>query len=278
MELAEQIPPPPCFTLPHVDTFLTVPAGAEAGAIERKLSEMRIDDLRDAIRKNQVTFPSQVPTFPKHDRPDLQRKLVQLYFVLGWSGPKIGVRYGLRRLRVQQILNAWKRRAVELGYIQTVPAAPVCTRPADHGPIEVVLSPVLSGTSFPVVQPSAPLPSPSHGPIDGSGNRSNNRPRSRFDISQIVSVLEQLQAGRTVAEMANEVGVSAYTIRVWKDQHEVSLLRHENAQLKERLAKLSTVEKALIDLIIRSDNVHSASFMPFSRMPPHTESDYRESL
>src|SRR5579862_1767576 len=90
---------------------------------ETTLIEMRTDKLRQAIRKNQVSFPSQVPSFPKHDRPDLQQKLAQLYFVCGWSGPKIGARYGLSRLRIQQILNTWKRRAVEQGYIQTVPPA-----------------------------------------------------------------------------------------------------------------------------------------------------------
>jgi hypothetical protein len=88
--------------------------------VEMNLYEMRINNLRGAIRRNQVSFPSQVPTFPKHDRPDLQRKLVQLYFVLGWSAQRIATRYGLGRSRAQQILNTWRRRAVEAGYVQTI--------------------------------------------------------------------------------------------------------------------------------------------------------------
>ena len=269
MQLIEQNLASPHFTFPQVGIVPKVPA--TPAAVEANLSEMRIDDLRDAIRKNQVTFPSQVPTFPKHDRPDLQRKLVQLYFILGWSGPKIGVRYGLRRLRVQQILNAWKRRAVELGYLQFVPPAEMLARAWEHSPIHVVLRPVINDLPAPVVQPSAAAPSSSQGSI-------GHRPRARFDISQIVPVLEQLEAGRTMAEMAKEVGVSIYTIRTWKEQHEVSLLRHENAQLKARLARMNVAEKTLIDLITRSDNEKSPSFMPFSRVPSHTESDYRESL
>ena len=232
----------------------------ERSAAEPNLSEMPIDELREAIRKNQVTFPAQVPTFPKHDRSDVQRQLVQLYFVMGWSGPKIGVRYGLRRLRVQQILNAWKRRAVELGYIQSVPAAEVFTRRAQSAPLPAVITSVLNGSAAPV-----------------SSSRKGHRPRAKFNIAEIVSVLEQLQAGRTVAELAHELGVSAYTIRLWKDQHEVHLLRHENAQLKARLASLNTVEKTLIDIITRSDNAKTPSFMPFSRVASHTDSDYRES-
>ena len=67
-----------------------------------------------------MSFPSQVPTFSKHDRPDLQRRVVQLYFVLGWNCKNIAIRYGIIRQRVQQILNTWKRRAIEMGYLQPV--------------------------------------------------------------------------------------------------------------------------------------------------------------
>jgi hypothetical protein len=62
-----------------------------------------------------------VPTFEKHDRPDVQWKLVQLYFILGWNCDAIGARYGLIRQRVRQILTTWKRRAVEMGFIQYIP-------------------------------------------------------------------------------------------------------------------------------------------------------------
>jgi hypothetical protein len=78
--------------------------------------------------------------------------------------------------------------------------------------------------------------------------------------------------------MADEVGVSACTIRTWKEQHEMRLLRRENTQLKAQLARLDEVEKPLIDLIKRSDHAQTPSFMPFSRVSNHTESDYRESL
>jgi transposase len=221
--------------------FLKIPTNS--GPVETNLSEMRIDDLRDAIRQNRVTFPSQVPTFPKHDRPDLQRKMAQLYFASGWSCPKIGVRYGFPRVRVQQILNAWKRRAVELGYIQTIPHVELLTLPLEFPPIQIVLTPVLGSLSTPVGQPSAPALSGSPPSINTAvPNRANPQinqpPRLRFDTSQIVTVLEQLGAGRTVTEMAKEVGVSRYTIRTWKQRHELNLLRLENARLKERLARL----------------------------------------
>jgi hypothetical protein len=111
-------------------------------ANEVNLCKMRISELRGAIRKNQVSFPSQVPMFPKHDRPDLQRKLAQLYFVLGWSAERIGARYGLGRSRAQQILNTWRRRAVEAGYVQAVPPVETLVR-SKHVPVGIVLSQVL---------------------------------------------------------------------------------------------------------------------------------------
>src|SRR5260221_14350634 len=85
---------------------------------EPKLEGLRADHLRAAIRRNVVTFPSQVPVFERHVRPDLQRKMVQLYFVLGWSCESIAARYGLLRQRAGQILRTWQQRAIETGYIQ----------------------------------------------------------------------------------------------------------------------------------------------------------------
>jgi hypothetical protein len=88
---------------------------------EVQLESLRVDQLREALRMNSISFPSQVPVFDRDDRPDLQRNFAQLYFVLGWSCGKIALRYGFVRQRVGQILNAWTRRAVEMGYIQIIP-------------------------------------------------------------------------------------------------------------------------------------------------------------
>jgi len=86
-----------------------------------EVRELKLAQMRKAIRANAVSFPSQVPTFDRHDRADLQWKLVQLYFVRGWSCQDIASRYGLCQQRIRQILTVWKRRAVETGYIQYIP-------------------------------------------------------------------------------------------------------------------------------------------------------------
>jgi len=139
MQLVEESLTSGRFTLPQVGVVRD--DTANSGATETNLREMGIGRLRRAIRRNQVSFPSQVPTFPKHARPDLQRKLVQLYFVLGWSAQRIGARYGLGRSRAQQILNVWRRRAVEMGYVQTIPPARFMPS-SKQGPIRVVFSQV----------------------------------------------------------------------------------------------------------------------------------------
>jgi hypothetical protein len=104
------------------------------------LHSLRSDQLRLAVRNNLVTFPSQVPVFERHDRPDLQRRIVQLYFLLGWSCETIAARFGLLRQRIGQVLNTWKRRAVEMGYIQVIP--PPASMYRAGRPIELVISPV----------------------------------------------------------------------------------------------------------------------------------------
>jgi hypothetical protein len=89
------------------------------------IEELTLAELRRKIHRNRASFPSQVPTFAKHDRPDLQRRLVQLYFLFGWSCNRIAHRFGILRQRVQQILSTWKRRAIQMGYIQEIPPLPL---------------------------------------------------------------------------------------------------------------------------------------------------------
>jgi transposase len=187
------------------------------------LDELRIDTLRAAIRENRVSFPAQIPTFAKHDRPDVQRKVVQLYFVLGWPSERIAPRYRLSRIRVQQILKTWMTRAVELGYIQSIPLMESAFPYVDRHPVRVLLKPVVNDALAPIVRISERVPS--EVPTETvqqtacrTGSRKGPRPRRRFDPPQIAGVLKQLQAGRRVSDMANEVGASRGSIYRWMEQ------------------------------------------------------------
>jgi hypothetical protein len=85
--------------------------------------------VRQAVQENVVSFPSQVPVFGKQTQPDLQQKLVLLYFVCGWTMDSVAQRYGLGRQRLGQILTAWRIRALKEGYIQAIePAHPLLQR------------------------------------------------------------------------------------------------------------------------------------------------------
>ena len=119
---------------------------------QSNLTSLRVDQLRAAVRANMVTFPSSVPTFERHDRPDLQWKIVQLYFLMGWGYETIAVRYGLVHQRVAQILKTWKRRAIETGYIQYIPS---------FEPLPMAAA----GTAIPPPQIPAFVVAPTHVPI-----------------------------------------------------------------------------------------------------------------
>jgi len=118
--------------------------------------------LRQAVQENLVSFPSQVPVFEKQSRPDLQQKIVILYFVRGWTMDDIATRYGLGRQRMGQILTAWRTRAVKEGYIQAVePEHPLFQRVRlDHAsqpaevPVRTTSVQTQTKTVAPEVQPA----------------------------------------------------------------------------------------------------------------------------
>ena len=225
---------------------------------DASLKDLSLYQLRQVIRANNVTFPSPVPTFERHDRPDLQWRIAQLYFVSGWSSDNIARRFGILRQRVCQILNTWKRRAVEMGYIQCIPPAEPIELPGRA--IRVVISPA-QGHTLTVVRAEFGIRD------DASENERapvGHRPRRKADLLQIIDVLKQLATGRSASELALEAGVTKATIRDWKqkysslasDAQEMHKLRDENAQLKKMIADLSAPKDALIQPIRKSYRLH----------------------
>jgi hypothetical protein len=81
--------------------------------------------LREAIRRNLVTFPAQTLSSSKRRRSDLQERIAQLYFVRGWSVRKLCDRYSLGPASIGRLLGDWRLRAIESGYIQAI-ADPDC--------------------------------------------------------------------------------------------------------------------------------------------------------
>ena len=98
-----------------------------AGTMEAMLALYRNAILRIAIRNNFVTFPAQVPAFMKQPAGRTQQRVVQLYFVRGWSVRNICDRYGLGKKIVQNLLSDWRVRAVAAGLIQEIEPEPLAT-------------------------------------------------------------------------------------------------------------------------------------------------------
>ena len=76
--------------------------------------------LRLAIRRNLVSFPSQVPMLMGRGRRDNAERVALLYFVRGWPLRKICDRYGLNKAVALKLLAQWRIRAVAAGYIQDI--------------------------------------------------------------------------------------------------------------------------------------------------------------
>ena len=119
--------------------------------------EPRIDELRQAIHANRIHFPVPVPIFQSQFRPDIQWRLVELYFIRGWSSKKLADRYGVTARRIQQSLRHWAGRAMERGYLQDIPPDAVM-RGNTSGPSLSAVELVRPAAA--VSQPSGFLPIP----------------------------------------------------------------------------------------------------------------------
>jgi putative transposase len=82
--------------------------------------------------------------------------------------------------------------------------------------------------------------------------------RSRFSESQIVNILKEAEAGRSLDELSRQHGFSKGTYYKWKAQYggmDVSALKRlkeleeENRRLKQMYAELSLEHKALKDIV-----------------------------
>lgn len=82
--------------------------------------------------------------------------------------------------------------------------------------------------------------------------------KTRFKEAQIVKILKEVEAGRTVKEVCREHGISDATYYNWKSKYggmeasdikRLKDLEDENRRLKQMFADLSLENKALKDVI-----------------------------
>jgi hypothetical protein len=149
--------------------------------------------LRRAIRMNIVSFPSQIPSFPKGSQADMQWRMVLLFFVRGWGVAKIAARFQVPNHRVWTLLNGWSVRAMAQGHVQVIDpeAFAVCCRDdvesgSGHDIDEVRLAEVKPlmksvGQAFPAAAAEVGAEAlaawdgtrAGGGPVDSTGERAN---------------------------------------------------------------------------------------------------------
>jgi DNA-binding winged helix-turn-helix (wHTH) protein len=89
----------------------------------RNSVELTVKKLRERIRNNKMTFPSQVPAFSGQPKAKILWRMAALFFVGGWSYPTLAARYGLCAEYVRLLIKQWTQRAIHLGLIQEIPSA-----------------------------------------------------------------------------------------------------------------------------------------------------------
>ncbi len=87
--------------------------------------------------------------------------------------------------------------------------------------------------------------------------------KSRFTESQIVGILNEVEAGMKVSDVCRKHGVSNQTFYVWKSKYggmsvsdikRLKELENENAKLKKMFADMALENHALKDLLEKSSN------------------------
>jgi putative transposase len=84
--------------------------------------------------------------------------------------------------------------------------------------------------------------------------------KSRFSENQIITILKEVEKGRTVKDVCREHSVSEATYYQWKTKYggmeasdikRLRILEEENRQLKQMYADLSLENRALKDVIAK---------------------------
>lgn len=82
--------------------------------------------------------------------------------------------------------------------------------------------------------------------------------RSRFNETQVVAILKEAEAGKAVAEICREHGISNATYYAWKSKYggmdasemkRMRQLEEENGRLKKMYADLALENMAIKDLL-----------------------------
>jgi DNA-binding winged helix-turn-helix (wHTH) protein len=94
-----------------------------------------LEQLRAAIQKGEVVFPSPAPRFRCQCRPEIQWRVAELYLIHGWTCSRLAARYGVTRGRIWWFVRSWIDRALALGYLQDIPPADTMIAATSHADV-----------------------------------------------------------------------------------------------------------------------------------------------
>lgn len=90
--------------------------------------------LRAAVQRNAISFPSQMPVFAGSSRPDIQWRMAHLFFVGRWSIKALAQRYKLTSQWTRSVIRDWIDLAIHFGYVEEIPP-PLWGKLGDSKPI-----------------------------------------------------------------------------------------------------------------------------------------------
>jgi hypothetical protein len=88
------------------------------------LRTLKLRQLRLAIQRNTISFPSPTPVFDWRQDNDVQWRMAHLFFIAGWSILALGRRYQVPSSRAGMLVRDWIELAIASGLVQEIPPEP----------------------------------------------------------------------------------------------------------------------------------------------------------
>ncbi len=219
----------------HVHKFMDaapVAAPTAAPPVELDLRSLTLRQLRSAIQRNAVSFPSQMPNLTPRNNEN-QWRMAHLFFIAGWPLQELGKRYNLGYWWVGRLIREWVERAIALGYVQQIPPEEPFPARGDQKP-EFQLRRQVPGRPIDFTDGAS-------APDQRLQETPDTQRRTRRSESEAMAVLEKLRLGLSVEEICETAGITRRTFFAWKGKFgnlseselaELHTLREENQILR----------------------------------------------
>jgi putative transposase len=192
------------------------------------LRTLKLRQLRLAIQRNTISFPSPTPVFDWRQDNDVQWRMAHLFFIAGWSILALGRRYQVPSSRAGMLVRDWIELAIASGLVQEIPPEPQTSSSGEKTIVEFRRQRIpASGLSAPAAN---------------EGSRGARR-RKHYTDAEIATILKDAGHSRkNVPEICRALGIAPRTFNAWKSKfggmsesgiRELRRLRDENRKLRK---------------------------------------------